>query len=119
MILTLILFNRCFRQDDLQMKLNWSRVIFHQSNVQFFNVHAQHLLNSRVLFRTNFVNKTSNHQSHSVKTDRKTRSTFQFTFAQYFTITKQCKFRFELPEELVEFNAGVQREQSLDLEKIA
>jgi len=94
--------------------INWKRVVFIQSNADFYGSPPVRLPQSQILFRTNFNNKTTNEHSYLFKTERFTRSTFKFTFIQSLRKTQESAIIFRLPEEIVEIGGGIKREQSVE-----
>lgn len=91
--------------------------MFNASAPQYYNGSLKHLPNSQVLYRTNFCNRTFTDQSYTFNAERRTKSTFRYSFRNSLIKAKQTKLTFRLPDELAEFTAGIQREQTIELEQ--
>ena len=63
-----------------------------------------------------FNNNTTNEQSYLLKTERFTRSIFQFNFTSSLIKSEETFLMFRLPEEIVELSGGIKREQTVKLE---
>ncbi|UJR28814.1 hypothetical protein I4U23_010038 [Adineta vaga] len=103
-----------YKREELLVKVNWKQVMFSQTKANFSGSPPVHLPKSQILFRTHFNNKTMMEQSYLFKTERFTRSTFKFTFTHCLQKSQKSAVIFCLPEEIVRFTGGIQREQYTD-----
>jgi len=106
-----------YRREDLDIEINWKRVNFWQSEAQFNRTHQIKMPKSQLLFKTNFTNNTDREQEYSLKAERSTITTFNFTFTKGFTKEKEGAVTFKLPNEVLEVGGGVRHEQRVDYGK--
>lgn len=97
--------------------INWKNVTFLQADTQFHGSPPVRLPKSQILFRTSFNNRTANEHSYTLKTERFTRSIFEFKFTRSLRKSQESSIIFRLPEEIVELDGGIKREQSVELGK--
>ncbi|CAF1227486.1 unnamed protein product [Didymodactylos carnosus] len=72
---------------------------------------------SQILFKTHFTNNTDREQDYSLRAERSTVTTFNFTFMKGFTKEKEGAVTFKLPNEVVEVGGGIKHEQRVDYGK--
>lgn len=99
------------------IKINWKRVKFIQSNASYYGLPPVRIPRSQILFRTTFNNKTANEHSNVFKTERSTRSTFEFRFTKSLRKSHESFLIFHLPEEVIVAGGGIKREQSVQFEQ--
>ncbi|CAF0826277.1 unnamed protein product, partial [Didymodactylos carnosus] len=103
-----------YKREELIININWKRVQFTQSEAEFHGAPPIKLPKSQTLFKTTFANKTETDQVYSFKTQRRTISTFCFTFNQGFCKSQEGAVVFRLPEQIVEVGGGIKREQRIE-----
>ena len=106
-----------YRREELDVKLVWKRVHFWQSEANFTRSHQTRLPKSQILFKTHFTNQTNREQEYSLRAERSTTSTLNFTFARGFTKEKEGSMKFKLPNEVLEVGGGIRHEQRVDFGK--
>ncbi|CAF3150779.1 unnamed protein product [Rotaria socialis] len=102
-----------YKRDELLIKINWKRVKFIQSNANYYGLPPVRIPKSQILFRTAFNNKTANEHSNVFKTERSTRSTFEFVFTKSLRKSHESFLIFRLPEEVTVVGGEIKREQSV------
>ncbi|CAF4748350.1 unnamed protein product [Rotaria sp. Silwood1] len=103
-----------YKREELLVIINWKHVVFIQNDTHFYGSPPVRLPKSQILFRTNFNNNTSNEHSYIFQTERFTRSIFEFKFIQSLTKSQESAVILRLPEEVVELDGGIKREQSVE-----
>ncbi|CAF1465417.1 unnamed protein product [Rotaria magnacalcarata] len=102
-----------YKREELLIKINWKRVTFIQSNANYYGLPPVRLPKSQILFRTACNNKTANEHSNVFKTERSTRSTFEFVFTKSLRKSHESFLIFRLPEEVIVVGGEIKREQSV------
>lgn len=105
------------RREELQIDLNWKRVNFCQSEATFTRSAQLRLPKSQILFKTHFTNNTDREQEYSLRAQRSTVTTLNFTFLRGFTKEKQGSVTFKLPNEVLEVGGGIRHEQRVEYGK--
>lgn len=106
-----------YRREELDVKLNWKRVNFWQSEAVFTR-RAQSLKpKSQILFKTHFSNNTDCEQEYSLHAQRSTTTILNFTFMHGFTKEKEGSIKFKLPNEVLEVGGGLRHEQRVEYGK--
>jgi hypothetical protein len=72
---------------------------------------------SQILFRTHFSNNTDREQEYSLRAERSTLTTLNFSFLRGFTKEKEGTVTFKLPNEVLEVGGGLRHEQRVDYGK--
>ena len=106
-----------YRREELDVKLNWKRVNFWQSEAAFTRPAQLRMPKSQMLFRTHFSNNTDREQEYSLRAQRSTTTTLNFTFMRGFTKEKEGCVTFKLPNEVLEVGGGLRHEQRVDYGK--
>lgn len=105
------------RREDLDVKINWKRVNFWQSEASFTRPAQLRMPKSQMLFRTHFTNNTESEQEYSLRAERTTVTTLNFTFMRGFTKEKEGCVTFKLPNEVLEVGGGLRHEQRVEYGK--
>lgn len=103
-----------YRREELDIKINWKRVNFWQSEAVFTRPAQLRMPKSQILFRTHFSNNTESEQEYSLRAERSTITTLNFTFMRGFTKEKEGCVTFKLPNEVLEVGGGLRHEQRVD-----
>lgn len=106
-----------YRREELDMKLNWKRVNFWQSEANFTRPTQLRLPKSQILFKTNFTNHTDREQEYSLRAERSSMTTLNFSFSRGFTKEKEGAVTFKLPNEVLEVGGGLRHEQRVEYGK--
>lgn len=106
-----------YRREELDIKLNWNRVNFWQSDAKFTHPAQLHLPKSQILFKTHFSNNTDREQEYALRAERSTITTLKFTFTRGFTKEKEGSISFKLPHEVLEIGGGLRHEQRVEYGK--
>ncbi|CAF1314488.1 unnamed protein product [Adineta steineri] len=106
-----------YRREELDVKINWKRANFWQSEAVFAHPNQKHLPKSQILFKTHFSNNTDCEQEYSLRAERSTVTTLSFTFTRGFTKEKEGSVKFKLPNEVLEVGGGLRHEQRVDYGK--
>jgi len=106
-----------YRREELDIKLNWKRVNFWQSEANFIRSAQLRMPKSQILFKTHFTNNTDREQEYSLRAQRSTTTTLNFTFMRGFTKEKEGSVSFKLPHEVLEVGGGLRHEQRVDYGK--
>ncbi|CAF1500997.1 unnamed protein product [Rotaria sp. Silwood1] len=106
-----------YRREELDVKLNWKRVNFWQSEAVFTRPAQLRMPKSQILFRTHFSNNTESEQEYSLRAERSTITTLNFTFMRGFTKEKEGCVTLKLPNEVLEVGGGLRHEQRVDYGK--
>jgi len=67
-----------------------------------------------MLFKTHFTNNTDRDQEYSLRAQRSTITTLNFSFSRGFTKEKEGCVKFKLPNEVLEVGGGLRHEQRVD-----
>jgi hypothetical protein len=105
------------RREELEIKLNWKRVHFWQSEPSFTHPNQLRLPKSQILFKTYFTNNTDREQEYSLRAERSTVTTLSFSFTRGFTKEKEGSLTFKLPNEVLEVGGGLRHEQRVEYGK--
>jgi len=105
------------RREELDVKINWKRVNFWQSEAVFTRPAQLRMPKSQMLFRTHFSNNTESEQEYSLRAERTTVTTLNFTFMRGFSKEKEGCVTFKLPHEVLEVGGGLRHEQRVDYGK--
>ncbi|CAF2451115.1 unnamed protein product [Rotaria sp. Silwood2] len=103
-----------YRREELDIKLNWKRVNFWQSETTFTRSAQLRMPKSQILFKTHFSNNTDREQEYSLRAQRSTTTTLNFTFMRGFTKEKEGCVTFKLPNEVLEVGGGLRHEQRVE-----
>ena len=106
-----------YRREELIIRLNWKHVHFWQSEVAFTRPPERGQPTSQILFKTHFSNNTDSVQEYSLRAERSTITTLNFTFSRGFTKEKEGSVTFKLPNEVLEVGGGLRHEQRVDYGK--
>ncbi|CAF1003907.1 unnamed protein product [Adineta ricciae] len=106
-----------YRREELDMKINWKRVNFWQSDATFTRSAQVRMPKSQILFKTHFSNNTNCEQEYSLRAERSTITTLNFTFTRGFTKEKEGSISFKLPHEVLEVGGGMKHEQRVEYGK--
>jgi len=106
-----------YRREELDVKLNWKRVNFWQSEAVFCRPAQLRIPKSQILFKTHFSNNTDREQEYSLRAERSTITTLNFTFLKGFTKEKEGCVTLKLPNEVLEVGGGLRHEQRVDYGK--
>lgn len=106
-----------YRREELDVKINWKRVNFWQSEATFTRPAQLRMPKSQMLFRTHFSNNTESEQEYSLRAERSTVTTLNFTFMRGFTKEKEGCVTLKLPNEVLEVGGGLRHEQRVDYGK--
>jgi hypothetical protein len=106
-----------YRREELDIKLNWKRVNFWQSEAIFTRSTQLRMPKSQILFKTYFSNNTDREQEYSLHAERSTITTLNFSFLRGFTKEKEGCITFKLPNEVLEISGGLRHEQRVDYGK--
>lgn len=106
-----------YRREELDVKINWKRVNFWQSEAVFARPAQLRLPKSQILFKTHFTNNTESEQEYSLRAERSTITTLNFTFLRGFTKEKEGSVSFKLPNEVLEVGGGLRHEQRVEYGK--
>jgi hypothetical protein len=103
-----------YHREELDIKLNWKRANFWQSEANFTRPAQLRMPKSQILFKTHFSNNTDREQEYSLRAERSTITTLNFTFTRGFTKEKEGSVKFKLPHEVLEVGGGLRHEQRVD-----
>ena len=103
-----------YRREELDVKVNWKRVYFWQSEAQFKRPAHLRMPKSQILFKTHFSNNTDREQEYSLRAERSTTTTLNFSFMKGFTKEKEGCVTIKLPNEVLEVGGGLRHEQRVD-----
>ncbi|CAF3455236.1 unnamed protein product [Rotaria sp. Silwood1] len=103
-----------YRREELDIKLNWKRVNFWQSEATFTRSAQLRMPKSQILFKTYFSNNTDREQEYSLRAQRSTITTLNFIFMRGFTKEKEGCVTFKLPNEVLEIGGGLRHEQRVE-----
>jgi hypothetical protein len=103
-----------YRREELDVTINWKRANFWQSEANFTCPSQLHMPKSQILFKTHFTNNTDREQEYSLRAERSTLTTLNFTFTRGFTKEKEGSVKFKLPNEVLEVGGGLRHEQRVD-----
>ncbi|CAF1669830.1 unnamed protein product, partial [Adineta ricciae] len=103
-----------YRREELDVKINWKRVNFWQSDATFTRSAQVRMPKSQILFKTHFSNNTNCDQEYSLRAERSTITTLNFTFTRGFTKEKEGSISFKLPHEVLEVGGGMKHEQRVE-----
>ncbi|CAF4126980.1 unnamed protein product [Rotaria socialis] len=106
-----------YRREELHVNLNWKRVNFWQSDAVFTRPTQLRIPKSQILFRTHFSNNTESEQEYSLRAERSTTTTLNFSFTRGFTKEKEGCISLKLPNEVLEVGGGLRHEQRIDYGK--
>ena len=106
-----------YRREELDVKLNWKRVNFWQSEAIFNHSAQVRQPKSQILFKTQFSNNTDREQEYSLRAERSTITTLNFSFVRGFTKEKEGSIKFKLPNEVLEVGGGLRHEQRVEYGK--
>ncbi|UJR30085.1 hypothetical protein I4U23_017626 [Adineta vaga] len=106
-----------YRREELDVKINWKRVNFWQSEAVFTRPAQLRIPKSQILFRTHFSNNTESEQEYSLRAERSTITTLTFSFMRGFTKEKEGTVTLKLPNEVLEVGGGIRHEQRVDYGK--
>ena len=90
---------------------------FWQSEANFIRPAQLRMPKSQILFKTHFSNNTDRDQEYSLRAERSTITTLNFTFTRGFTKEKDGTVKFKLPSEVLEVGGGLRHEQRVDFGK--
>ncbi|CAF1285160.1 unnamed protein product [Rotaria magnacalcarata] len=102
-----------FKREDLLIKIDWKHVSFIQKNINYS--HPSYSYFPRTIFCTNFDNKTLSEHSYTFTTKQCTNSTFKYIFTRSLHKSNDSTLIFHLPEQILEKNTNLKREQSIPL----
>lgn len=105
--------------EDLDIVVNWARVELTQSDAQFERGQSprSHAPIAQTLFRTYFINNTTQEQEYSFKTERSTRQSCGFSFTKGFCREKEGGVTFKIPQDIIEIGGGLRSEQFVEAGK--
>ena len=106
-----------YRREELQIQLHWKRVNFWQSEATFTRSAQLRLPKSQILFKTHFTNHTDREQEYSLRAERSTVTTLNFSFLRGFTKEKEGSVTFKLPNEVLQVGGGLRHEQRVEYGK--
>ena len=106
-----------YRREELDVKINWKRANFWQSEAVFTRPAHLRLPKSQILFKTHFTNNTESEQEYSLHAERSTITTLNFTFQRGFTKEKEGSVSFKLPYDVLEIGGGIRHEQRVEYGK--
>ncbi len=90
---------------------------FWQSEANFIRPAQLRMPKSQILFKTHFSNNTDRDQEYSLRAERSTITTLNFSFTRGFTKEKDGTVKFKLPNEVLEVGGGLRHEQRVDFGK--
>ncbi|KAL7672953.1 hypothetical protein ACOME3_007828 [Neoechinorhynchus agilis] len=103
-----------FRWDELSVNVNWSKVAFKQSEIEYADQVVSSQPRSRILFKTSFTNSTDSVQEYSCKAERSTSTDLHLRFTKSIRKERENYIQFKLPQEIVEAGGGIRREQTVE-----
>jgi len=106
-----------YRREELDVKINWTRANFWQSEATFTRSAQFRMPKSQILFKTHYSNNTDCEQEYSLRAERSTVTTLNFSFMRGFTKEKEGCVTFKLPNEVLEVGGGLRHEQRVEYGK--
>ncbi|VDD75401.1 unnamed protein product [Mesocestoides corti] len=98
---------------EIEFKVIWDDVVCWSEPPTFTDSHSVQLPKCHALFSTSYRNKTDGVQEYNFRTDRSTRSTAEIEITKGFTAHRELGVKFQLPNQVLEANAGFSKEISL------
>ena len=105
--------------EKLDIKIIWDKLSLQQDDAIFEDVITgkNGSPQSQTLFETFFYNMSNTDQEFSLRTERKTRQSTEFSFTKGFSQSKELNVSIKIPYDIVEVGGGIKREQSVECGK--